>query len=89
MAKEKLKTTRASSTRSGELEILPPANGINGSAAGQFRRQPNETAYSAHQRQQMISENAYFRALNRGFQGGDPVEDWVTAEREIGERLQG
>lgn len=32
---------------------------------------------------QQIAERAYFRALDRGFQGGDPVEDWLTAEREI------
>ena len=38
-------------------------------------------------RQLMIAENAYFRALNRGFQGGSPVEDWLLAEREINERL--
>ncbi len=44
-------------------------------------------AVSAPDRQQMIAENAYYRALNRGFQGGDPVEDWLTAEREISERL--
>lgn len=44
---------------------------------------------SAHQRQQMIAEKAYFRALHRGFQGGDPVEDWIAAEREINEQWPG
>jgi hypothetical protein len=39
------------------------------------------------QRQSMIAEAAYYRAEQRGFQGGDPVEDWLAAEREIAERL--
>lgn len=32
----------------------------------------------------MISDAAYYRALGRGFEGGDPVEDWLMAEAEIG-----
>lgn len=32
---------------------------------------------------QMISDAAYYRALARGFDGGDPVEDWLMAEAEI------
>lgn len=35
----------------------------------------------------MIAEAAYYRALNRGFDGGDPNEDWFAAEREIAERF--
>lgn len=35
----------------------------------------------------MIAEAAYYRALRRGFRGGDAVSDWLTAEREINDRL--
>ncbi len=35
----------------------------------------------------MIAELAYFRAEKRGFNGGDPVEDWLAAEREIKSRF--
>lgn len=35
----------------------------------------------------MIAELAYFRAEKRGFQGGDPVEDWLMAEQEIKSRF--
>jgi len=35
------------------------------------------------QRHQRIAEAAYFRAEKRGFEGGDPVADWVDAEQEI------
>ena len=38
---------------------------------------------NTEQRQKMIAEAAYFRAERRGFHGGDPVDDWVTAEIEI------
>ena len=38
---------------------------------------------STEQREHMIAEAAYFRALARSFSGGDPVEDWLAAEREI------
>ncbi len=43
---------------------------------------------SAGQRRQMIAEAAYFRAERRGFRGGDPLEDWCAAEREVDERLR-
>lgn len=34
-----------------------------------------------------IAEAAYFRAQNRGAEGGDPVDDWLAAEREVDARL--
>ncbi len=42
---------------------------------------------SPEERQRMIGEAAYFRALERGFTGGDPLDDWLVAEREIGRAL--
>lgn len=42
---------------------------------------------SADERQKMIAEAAYFRALERGFSGGDPLDDWLMAEREINHLL--
>jgi hypothetical protein len=44
-------------------------------------------AVSPEERQRMIAEAAYFRALQRGFSGGDAVDDWLAAEREIDQRL--
>jgi Skp family chaperone for outer membrane proteins len=35
----------------------------------------------------MIAEAAYFRAERRGFNGGDPLVDWVEAEAEINAQL--
>ncbi len=35
----------------------------------------------------MIAEEAYLRAERRGFQNGNPVQDWLDAEQEITHRL--
>ncbi|MGA9032294.1 MAG: DUF2934 domain-containing protein [Sulfuricaulis sp.] len=63
---------------------------------GSFRKDPNKgTAavtdrgqpVSSNERQRMIAEAAYFRAMQRGFNGGDPVDDWLVAEREVNRLL--
>jgi len=38
---------------------------------------------TASEREQLIAEAAYYRAERRGFQGGDPVQDWIEAEVEV------
>jgi hypothetical protein len=38
---------------------------------------------AAAERERMIAEAAYYRAEQRGFQGGDPVQDWIEAETEV------
>ena len=37
----------------------------------------------AGERQRLIAETAYLKAEQRGFQGGDPEQDWKEAEAEI------
>lgn len=34
-------------------------------------------------RQQMIAEAAYLRAEQRRFSAGDPLDDWLAAERDV------
>lgn len=46
-------------------------------------------AVSAEERYRRVAEAAYFRALARGFNGGDPLEDWLAAEQEINRTLSG
>ncbi len=41
------------------------------------------------ERNRMVAEAAYYRALERGFNGGDPMDDWLQAEQEIARRLPG
>lgn len=47
----------------------------------------SELHESISSREQMIAEAAYFRAERRGFEGGDPLADWLEAEAEITARL--
>ncbi len=42
---------------------------------------------SSEERERMIAEAAYFHALERGFTGGSPLDDWLIAEREINHLL--
>lgn len=44
---------------------------------------------SAERRRAMIAESAYYRAAERGFEGGDPVADWLASEREVDVLLAG
>ncbi len=39
------------------------------------------------ERHRMIAETAYFLAQERGFHGGDPVADWIEAERRVDRQL--
>lgn len=35
------------------------------------------------QRRQMIAEAAYYLSEQRGFAGGDPMQDWLEAEASV------
>jgi len=43
----------------------------------------DKSSSSVEQRDYMIAEAAYYRAEKRGFDSGDPMQDWLEAEREI------
>lgn len=45
--------------------------------------QATHAAIDAAGRHQMIAESAYYRAEQRGFDGGRDVDDWLEAEQEI------
>lgn len=45
------------------------------------------TANAEDERRRMIAENAYYRAQQRGFNGGQAIDDWLAAEREINRLL--
>jgi hypothetical protein len=47
------------------------------------RRDAPLPAGRSKSREEMIAEAAYYRASRRGFAPGDPVRDWLEAEREI------
>jgi hypothetical protein len=64
------------------------------------KRAPRKTATAAakaattvasfvdpEKRTALIAEAAYFRAEKRGFAPGHEAEDWLSAEREVDDRL--
>ena len=63
------------------------AKGKGNASSGLSTARGNKKPASEHELQQMVAEKAYFRALDRGFQGGDPVEDWLVAEREVKQKF--
>lgn len=48
-----------------------------------------EAVVTPDQREHMIAEAAYYLAEHRGFQEGDPRQDWLKAESEIDQMLGG
>src|SRR5688572_31529516 len=42
-----------------------------------------KTVVSPEERHLMIAETAYFLAQERGFTDGDPIADWIEAERRV------
>lgn len=52
------------------------------------RAKSASSAISPDERERMIAEAAYFRAQQRGFAGGDPLEDWLSAEAEVDRLLR-
>ncbi len=50
-----------------------------------------ETAPGLEKREmkKMVSEAAYFRALSRDFKGGNPLKDWLEAEKEVTAKRKG
>ena len=36
---------------------------------------------------EMVAREAYLRAEKRGFNGGDPVQDWLEAEKDVNAML--
>jgi hypothetical protein len=41
----------------------------------------------AAERQRLIAEAAYLMAEQRGFEHGDPAQDWINAEEEVNRML--
>jgi len=40
------------------------------------------------QREHMIAEAAYYIAEHRHFEGGDPIHDWLQAQKEIDSKIK-
>lgn len=56
--------------------------------ATQPRMDADKPEISPEERERLISEKAYFRALSRGSGGGNPLDDWLHAEKEIDAKFE-
>lgn len=80
------KTAKESETTSGRRSTAPSEAGPQGQV--QETSTPKQRkVITAEERWNMIAENAYYRAEQRGFVGGSPAEDWSAAEAEIDAQL--
>lgn len=82
-SRSKAKTPKGSKPK----EVL-----VRGKSAGRAGRAPGAVAVNpvanADERHRMIALAAYYRAEQRGFMNGDPVQDWLEAEAEVTMRLR-
>lgn len=74
-------TSKSTTTRSPKTTISkkPPRSASGRSA----QARSDGSGFDPAVRHQMIAEAAYLRAELRGFTDGDPVDDWLEAEREV------
>lgn len=79
-------TTSQKSKPSAKRKRAAPAS--NGEARPPVFEIGAPGAETAEARRRMIAEEAYLRAERRGFGQGDPLDDWLQAEREVDERLR-
>ena len=74
-----MKTAKSTSTKTSKSKRTTPKR-----AAKTTKSKLNKSDVVASKyREQMIAEAAYFKALNRNFQGDYCVEDWLEAEKDI------
>lgn len=72
-----------------ERQVEQKVGSAFGSALARLRGGPAALprGVTPEMRHRMIAEAAWYRAEARGFEGGDPDQDWLEAEREIDRRL--
>jgi hypothetical protein len=79
-ATKKKKTVRETA---GKAATSKPAAAKKTSAKRASTTKAQVVAVSAAERHGLIAETAYLKAERRGFRGGDPVQDWLEAEKEV------
>ena len=84
MARTSVATGKNTSSNSGSKSKTAAAQKINSSEKS-FAGSMKPTGADRHQ---MITIAAYYLAEQRGFNGGDPVADWLAAEAGIDAMLK-
>lgn len=66
------------------LGVIGASKAAGGERTGSREAPP---VIDVEQHRQLIAEAAYLIAERRGFAQGDPLQDWIEAERQVNERL--
>ena len=82
---EARKSTKAAPDRPAHS----PAYSAEMRAPGRETRGNTAAPLSPEEVYKLIQESAYFKAKARGFAPGHEVQDWIEAEREVRQRLEG
>ena len=84
------KPSRArSATKTADPGSKKPGKSRASKATAQTVAAPGESSVTPEQRYRMVAEAAYHHAERRGFVGGDPLNDWLLAEKEVDKLLNG
>jgi hypothetical protein len=67
----------------GAASSTGDAAGLAPPAASVASREGYVEQMQSSKREEHIALAAYYKAQQRGFQGGSPMEDWLAAEREF------
>jgi hypothetical protein len=83
------RTTKSKATRSSKNTSSKKSAKATRTAARKPRARASVSAAetATDLRRQMIAKAAYLRAQQRGFGSGDPLDDWLAAEREVDAQL--
>jgi len=82
-------TASKSGAKPGAAKAAPAKPSATASARKAAPRKPRTgNGVAPQERQRRIAEAAYLRAEQRGFQGGDPISDWLAAEAEVDAALR-
>jgi len=79
---------KSRSKRTKSKAAKPGKRGVRGKSASRAASLSDRAPVNPDERHQMIAVAAYYRAEQRGFTHGDPVQDWLEAETEVAMRLQ-
>jgi len=78
--------SKSKKAKTSERPAEPEARGPSGSRVAEASEAA--AAVTPEERRRIIAEAAYYRAEQRRFIGGDPLQDWLEAEAEVAIRLR-
>lgn len=84
-AKKAAATTAKKKSASSTSKISKKSNGSSKSADAKTKRTAKSRSLN---RETLIEQTAYYIAEKRGFEGGDPVQDWLAAEQQVDNMLK-